>query len=154
MCVTPDFLGLKNSIELLVDSGLEVFAQNLETVDRLTSEVRDSRAGYRQTLEVLSYSKQYKPSVITKTSLMLGLGETHDEVYKTMKDIRSQDVDVLTLGQYMRPTINHLPVKKWYTPEEFYFLKEKAISLGFLDVASGPLVRSSYRADRIASLIK
>ena len=92
--------------------------------------------------------------MITKTSLMLGLGETHDEVYKTMKDIRSQDVDILTLGQYMRPTINHLPVKKWYTPEEFYFLKEKAISLGFLDVASGPLVRSSYRADRIASLIK
>ena len=149
-----DFLGQKNSIELLLDSGLEVFAQNLETVDRLTSEVRDSRAGYRQTLEVLSYSKQYKPSVITKTSLMLGLGETHDEVYKTMKDIRSQDVDILTLGQYMRPTINHLPVKKWYTPEEFYFLKENAISLGFLDVASGPLVRSSYRADRIASLIK
>ena len=152
--LAPDFLGQKNSIELLLDSGLEVFAQNLETVDRLTSEVRDSRAGYRQTLEVLSYSKQYKPSVITKTSLMLGLGETHDEVYKTMKDIRSQDVDILTLGQYMRPTINHLPVKKWYTPEEFYFLKEKAISLGFLDVASGPLVRSSYRADRIASLIK
>ena len=124
--LAPDFLGQKNSIELLLDSGLEV----------------------------LSYSKQYKPSVITKTSLMLGLGETHDEVYKTMKDIRSQDVDILTLGQYMRPTINHLPVKKWYTPEEFYFLKEKAISLGFLDVASGPLVRSSYRADRIASLIK
>ena len=152
--LAPDFLGQTNSIELMLDSGLEVFAQNLETVDRLTSEVRDSRAGYRQTLEVLSYSKQYKPSVITKTSLMLGLGETHDEVYKTMKDIRSQDVDILTLGQYMRPTINHLPVKKWYTPEEFYFLKEKAISLGFLDVASGPLVRSSYRADRIASLIK
>jgi len=152
--LAPDFLGLKNSIELLLDSGLEVFAQNLETVDRLTRKVRDPRAGYRQTLEVLSYSKQYKPSVITKTSLMLGLGETHDEVYKTMKDIRSQDVDILTLGQYMRPTINHLPVKKWYTPEEFYFLKEKAISLGFLDVASGPLVRSSYRADRIASLIK
>ena len=85
---------------------------------------------------------------------MLGLGETHDEVYKTMKDIRSQDVDILTLGQYMRPTINHLPVRKWYTPKEFSFLKEKAISLGFLDVASGPLVRSSYRADRIASLIK
>lgn len=152
--LVPDFLGQKQSIEILLDSGLEVFAQNLETVDRLTSEVRDSRAGYKQTLEVLSYSKQYKPSVITKTSLMLGLGETHDEVYKTMKDIRSQDVDILTLGQYMRPTINHLPVKKWYTPEEFYFLKEKAISLGFLDVASGPLVRSSYRADRIASLIK
>jgi len=152
--LAPDFLGQKNSIKLLLDSGLEVFAQNLETVDRLTRKVRDPRAGYRQTLEVLSYSKQHKPSVLTKTSLMLGLGETHDEIYKTMKDIRRQDVDILTLGQYMRPTINHLPVNKWYTPEEFSFLKEKAINLGFLDVASGPLVRSSYRADRIANLIK
>tara|TARA_B100000427_G_C15319619_1_gene511907 strand:- start:484 stop:741 length:258 start_codon:yes stop_codon:yes gene_type:complete len=85
---------------------------------------------------------------------MLGLGETHEEIYKTMKDIRSKDIDILTLGQYMRPTVNHLPVNKWYTPEEFSFLKEKAISLGFLDVASGPMVRSSYRADRIANIIK
>ena len=83
-----------------------------------------------------------------------GLGETHNEVYKTMKDIRARGVDILTLGQYMRPTANHLPINKWYTPEEFTFLKEKALNLGFLDVASGPMVRSSYRADRIASLIK
>lgn len=152
--LTPDFLGQEVCIETLLDSGLQVFAQNLETVDRLTKKVRDPRAGYEQTLRVLGYAKQYKPSVFTKTSLMLGLGETHDEIYKTMKDIRAQGVDILTLGQYLRPTLNHLPVEKWYSPEEFIFLKEKAISLGFLQVASGPMVRSSYRADRIADLIK
>ena len=152
--LVPDFLGHKKSIETLLNSGLQVFAQNVETVYRLTKKVRDPRAGYEQTLKVLSYSKQYKPSVITKTSLMLGLGETHDEIYETMKDIRAQEVDILTLGQYLRPTLNHLPVEKWYSPEEFIFLKEKAIDLGFLEVASGPMVRSSYRADRIVDLIK
>ena len=152
--LVPDFLGRKKSIETLLNSGLQVFAQNVETVYRLTKKVRDPRAGYEQTLKVLSYSKQYKPSVFTKTSLMLGLGETHDEIYETMKDIRAQEVDILTLGQYLRPTLNHLPVEKWYSPEEFIFLKEKAIDLGFLEVASGPMVRSSYRADRIAELIK
>ena len=152
--LVPDFLGQKQSIEILLDSGLEVFAQNVETVDRLTKEVRDPRASYLQTLGVLSYSKKYKPSILTKTSLMLGLGETYDEIYRAMQDIRDQGVDILTLGQYLRPTINHLPVAKWYSPEEFSFLKEKAISLGFLEVASGPMVRSSYRADRIANLIK
>ena len=152
--LVPDFLGQEDSIALLLDSGLEVFAQNLETVDRLTKKVRDPRAGYEQTLEVLGFSKLYKPSVLTKTSLMLGLGETHHEIYQTMKDIRAQEVDILTLGQYLRPTLNHLPIKKWYSPEEFIFLKEKAISLGFLEVASGPMVRSSYRADRVIDLIK
>ena len=152
--LVPDFLGQEDSIALLLDSGLEVFAQNLETVDRLTKKVRDPRAGYEQTLEVLGFSKLYKPSVLTKTSLMLGLGETHDEIYQTMKDIRAQEVDILTLGQYLRPTLNHLPIEKWYSPEEFIFLKEKAISLGFLEVASGPMVRSSYRADRVIDLIK
>ncbi len=91
--LAPDFLGQKKSIELLLDSGLEVFAQNVETVNRLTNKVRDPRAGYRQTLEILSYSKEYQPTVLTKTSLMLGLGETHNEVYKTMKDIRARGVE-------------------------------------------------------------
>ena len=152
--LVPDFLGKEKSIETLLDSGLQVFAQNVETVYRLTKKVRDPRAGYEQTLKVLSYSKKYKPSVLTKTSLMLGLGETHDEIYETMRDIRAQEVEILTLGQYLRPTLNHLPVEKWYSPEEFIFLKEKAISLGFLEVASGPMVRSSYRADRTSDLIK
>ena len=151
--LVPDFLGNKKSIEVLLNSKLEVFAQNLETVSRLTKRVRDPRAGYDQTLEVLSYTKQYSPSVITKTSLMFGLGETQEEILKTFDDIRETGVDVLTLGQYMRPTVNHLPVEKWYTPEEFAYFKDLAIEIGFLEVASGPIVRSSYRADRIAHLV-
>ena len=151
--LVPDFLGNKKSIEVLLNSKLEVFAQNLETVSRLTKRVRDPRAGYDQTLEVLSYAKQHSPSVITKTSLMFGLGETEEEILKTFDDIRRTGVDVLTLGQYMRPTVNHLPVEKWYTPEEFEYFKDLAIGMGFLEVASGPMVRSSYRADRIAHLV-
>ena len=151
--LVPDFLGNKQSIEILLNSKLEVFAQNLETVSRLTKRVRDPRAGYNQTLEVLSYAKQHSPSVITKTSLMFGLGETEEEILKTFDDIRRTGVDVLTLGQYMRPTVNHLPVEKWYTPEEFEYFKGLAIGMGFLEVASGPMVRSSYRADRIAHLV-
>ena len=151
--LVPDFLGNKQSIEILLNSKLEVFAQNLETVSRLTKRVRDPRAGYNQTLEVLSYAKQHSPSVITKTSLMVGLGETEEEILKTFDDIRRTGVDVLTLGQYMRPTVNHLPVEKWYTPEEFEYFKGLAIGMGFLEVASGPMVRSSYRADRIAHLV-
>ena len=151
--LVPDFLGNKQSIEILLNSKLEVFAQNLETVSRLTKRVRDPRAGYDQTLEVLSYAKQHSPSVITKTSLMFGLGETEEEILKTFDDIRRTGVDVLTLGQYMTPTVNHLPVEKWYTPEEFEYFKDLAIEIGFLEVASGPMVRSSYRADRIAHLV-
>ena len=152
--LVPDFLGNEKSIETLLDSKLEVFAQNLETVKRLTHKVRDHRAGYDQTLEVLSYAKQYSPKTISKTSLMLGLGENEAELLETFKDIRSAGVDVLTLGQYMRPTANHLPVKKWYTPEEFNYYKDLALKIGFQEVASGPMVRSSYRADRIAHLIE
>ena len=151
--LVPDFLGNEQSIEILLNSKLEVFAQNLETVSRLTKRVRDPRAGYDQTLEVLSYAKQHSPSVITKTSLMFGLGETEEEILKTFDDIKGTGVDVLTLGQYMRPTENHLPVEKWYTPEEFEYFKDLAIEIGFLEVASGPMVRSSYRADRIAHLV-
>ena len=152
--LVPDFLGKRESIETLLDSNVEVFAQNLETVKRLTHQVRDHRAGYEQTLEVLAYAKKYSPKTISKTSLMLGLGESEDELLKSFNDIRSAGVDVLTLGQYMRPTINHLPVEKWYSPEEFLYMKNLALDIGFKEVASGPLVRSSYRADKIAHLIK
>ncbi len=151
--LVPDFLGNTESIEILLDSNLEVFAQNLETVKRLTKRVRDPRAGYDQTLKVLSHAKQNSQKIITKTSLMFGLGETKEEILIAFEDIKKAGVDVLTLGQYMRPTINHLPVEKWYTPEEFEYFKKLAIEIGFLEVASGPLVRSSYRADRIAHLI-
>lgn len=151
--LVPDFMGKTRSIETLMDSNLEVFAQNLETVKRLTKRVRDPRAGYEQTLNVLSYAKEYKPSIITKTSLMFGLGETEDEIRESFLDIQDSGVDVLTLGQYMRPTINHLPVTKWYSPQEFEYYKDIALDIGFLEVASGPMVRSSYRADRIAHLV-
>ena len=147
-------MGKRESIETLLDSNVEVFAQNLETVKRLTHQVRDHRAGYEQTLEVLAYAKKYSPKTISKTSLMLGLGESEDELLESFNDIRSAGVDVLTLGQYMRPTINHLPVERWYSPEEFQYMKKLALDIGFKEVASGPLVRSSYRADKIAHLIK
>ena len=151
--LVPDFLGNTKSIEILLDSNLEVFAQNLETVSRLTKRVRDPRAGYDQTLEVLSFAKLHSPEIITKTSLMFGLGETEEEILVAFADIKRAGVDVLTLGQYMRPTINHLPVEKWYTPDEFDYFKRLAIEIGFLEVAAGPMVRSSYRADRIAHLV-
>ena len=150
--LVPDFLGIEASIERLLDSGVEVFAQNIETVRRLTSRVRDPRAGYDQTLRVLRHAKGYRKNIITKTSLMLGLGETHQEIIDTLQDIRDNQVDVLTLGQYLRPTINHLPIKKWFSPKEFNTYKEIALDMGFLEVASGPMVRSSYRADKIAYL--
>jgi len=147
--LTPDFQGMQKDIAVLLDSGLDVFAQNVETVERLTHPVRDNRAGYWQTLNVLAYAKQYRPQVLTKTSLMLGLGETDEEIIQTMDDLRAQQVDILTLGQYLQPTQNHLPVARYVTPETFAALREIGLKKGFFEVASGPLVRSSYRADRI-----
>lgn len=147
--LTPDFQGVEKDIATLLDSGVDVFAQNVETVERLTHPVRDNRAGYWQTLNVLAYAKQYRPDVLTKTSLMLGLGETDDEILQTMDDLRRQNVDILTLGQYLQPTKNHLPVVRYVTPEKFLEFREIGLEKGFFEVASGPLVRSSYRADRV-----
>ena len=147
--LTPDFRGRMGDVETVVDSGLEVFAQNVETVERLTHVVRDPRAGYGQTLDVLEHAKTHRPQVLTKTSLILGLGEEEDEIRRTMDDLRARDVDLLTLGQYLRPTVNHLPVARWVPPEDFERYREWGLERGFLEVASGPLVRSSYRADRI-----
>jgi len=146
--LTPDFSGDHDAVGVVVDSGLEVFAQNLETVERLTHRVRDIRAGYAQTLDVLGFAKRHRPGILTKSSLMLGLGETADEIRAAMTDLRAQNVDVLTLGQYLRPTINHLPVARWVHPDEFSAWREWGLGLGFLEVAAGPLVRSSYRAER------
>ena len=115
--LTPDFKGLSSSIETLVDCGIEVFAQNIETVKRLTHPVRDIRAGYEQTLAVLAESKSINPKVLTKTSLILGLGETDAEIEETMDDLIDNNVDILTLGQYLRPTLNHLPLERWVTPK-------------------------------------
>jgi lipoic acid synthetase len=146
--LTPDFEGVLADVETVVDSGLEVFAQNVETVERLTHPVRDPRAGYRQTLEVLQHAKRHRPAVLTKTSLMLGLGETDAEIRQTMVDLRTAAVDILTLGQYLRPTPNHLNIERFVTPEEFDRYREWALALGFLECVSGPLVRSSYRAEQ------
>lgn len=146
--LTPDFLGLESAIDTLLDSGLDVFAQNVETVKRLTHPVRDPRAGYEQTLDVLRYAAQTS-DVITKTSLMLGLGETDDELLECMDDLRTASVDVLTLGQYLQPTKNHLPVERFVTPEEFERYRTWGLEKGFKEVVSGVFVRSSYRAERV-----
>lgn len=147
--LTPDFQGSTAAIDLLIESGVDVFAQNVETVERLTHPVRDKRASYQQTIDLLAYSKQVAPKVLTKTSLMLGLGETMAEVEQTMDDLRAAKVDILTLGQYLQPTVNHLPVERYVHPDEFKALREIGLAKGFFEVASGPMVRSSYRADRV-----
>jgi len=146
--LTPDFKGLRSSIETLVNCGIQVFAQNIETVKRLTHRVRDIRAGYQQTLDVLATSKAINSQVLTKSSIILGLGETRDEIIDTMDDLLEANVDILTLGQYLRPTLNHLPVARWIKPSEFNELRDIGIKKGFLEVVSGPMVRSSYRAEQ------
>jgi len=146
--LTPDFQGVLRDVETVVDSGLEVFAQNVETVKRLTHPVRDPRASYEQTLAVLEHAKKYKPSVLTKTSLMLGLGETDEEIAQTMDDLRAINVDLLTLGQYLRPTVHHLEVQRFATPAQFDQYREWALAKGFRECVAGPLVRSSYRAEQ------
>ncbi|CAJ1912372.1 unnamed protein product [Cylindrotheca closterium] len=143
--LTPDFQGNKDLIHAVATSGLDVFAHNVETVERLTPFVRDRRAEYQQSLEVLRYAKSLGGS-LTKTSIMLGLGETDEEIQTTLEDLRAAGVDVVTFGQYLQPTKQHLPVKEYVTPEKFEELKLKADAMGFTYVASGPLVRSSYKA--------
>jgi lipoyl synthase len=143
----PDFQGKREPLERLVSSKPEVIAQNVETVERLTHPVRDRRAGYQQTLTLLARVKEMDSSRYTKSSIMLGLGETDTEVYQCMQDLRAHGVDILTLGQYLQPTPNHLPVQAFVTPEKFQeWQKIAEQDLGFLYCASGPLVRSSYRA--------
>ena len=146
--LTPDFQGVMTDVETVVDSGLEVFAQNVETVKRLTHPVRDPRASYEQTMQVLAHAKQHRASVLTKSSLMLGLGETDEEIKQTMDDLRAANVDILTLGQYLRPTPNHLEIQRWVTPEQFAEYREWALARGFVECVSGPMVRSSYRAEK------
>ena len=152
--LAPDFEGKKKSISILLSSNLDVFAQNVETVERLTQRVRDPRAGYYQTLNVLKEAKKINSKVLTKTSLMLGLGETAKEIKSTLIDAFSVGVEILTLGQYLRPTLNHLPVEKYIPPEEFLYYQDMAKEIGFKEVASGPMVRSSYRADKTAHLLE
>jgi len=147
--LTPDFGGNWHSVATVLAAGVVTYAQNLETVERLTQYVRDPRAGYRQTLEVLTFAKREYPNVFTKTSLMLGLGETDEEIDRTLTDIRAADVDIVTLGQYLRPTPNHLPVARFVTPQQFKIYRDLALAKGFFEAVAGPLVRSSYRAERV-----
>lgn len=147
--LTPDFQGVHEWVDRVIDTGLEVFAQNVETVRRLTHPVRDPRAGYDRTLDVLAHAKERNPKVLTKTSLMLGLGETEEEIDETMDDLRAIGVDIVTFGQYLRPTVNHLPVERFVPPEDFAKYRQWGLAKGFLEVVSGPLVRSSYRAERV-----
>ncbi|KAJ8906153.1 hypothetical protein NDN08_002648 [Rhodosorus marinus] len=145
-CLVSDFQGRHSSVQALAQSGLDVYAHNLETVERLQRHVRDRRAGYRQSLDVLKAAKGFRRGLFTKTSLMLGLGETDDEIRQTLRDLRDVDVDVVTFGQYLRPTSKHLSIVEYVTPEKFEMWKEESEKMGFRYVASGPLVRSSYKA--------
>jgi len=144
--LTPDFGGNLDCVELVANAGLDVFAHNIETIERLTPFVRDPRAKYRQSLKVLEHVKKVQPDLVTKTSIMLGLGEKDEEVEQTMQDLRNVGVDCLTLGQYMQPTKRHLKVIEYVTPEKYAHWEKRGIELGFLYTASGPLVRSSYKA--------
>jgi lipoyl synthase len=142
----PDFRGDEDSIKKVVESKPEVISHNIETVTRLTPKVRDARASYEQSLLVLKKIKDMNSLIYTKSSIMLGLGETEEEIIQTMRDLRSVGVNILTMGQYLQPTPKHLPVVQYVTPEKFNWFRKIAERMGFVYVASGPLVRSSYRA--------
>ena len=146
--LTSDFNGSRDAIRTVVQSPIKVFAQNIETVKRLTHPIRDPRAGYAKTLKVLKAAKEINPDIITKTSLIVGLGEKDAEIYQTFEDLRNHDVDIITLGQSLRPTLNHHPIDRWVKPKQFDQYREKGLKYGFLEVISGPMVRSSYRAER------
>ncbi|KAG7141157.1 Lipoyl synthase like protein [Verticillium longisporum] len=144
--LTGDFWGNLDMVKIVAESGLDVYAHNVETVEALTPFVRDRRATFQQSLGVLAAAKEAKPGLITKTSMMLGLGEQDHEIEDALKQLRKANVDIVTFGQYMRPTKRHLKVEKYVTPDEFEKWRLRALDLGFLYCASGPLVRSSYKA--------
>ncbi|CAL5208406.1 unnamed protein product [Lathyrus oleraceus] len=145
--LVPDFRGNAECVEKVSKSGLDVFAHNIETVEELQSAVRDHRAKFKQSLDVLMMAKDYAPAgTLTKTSIMLGCGETPDQIVKTMEKVRAAGVDVMTFGQYMRPSKRHMPVSEYITPEAFEKYQTLGMEMGFRYVASGPMVRSSYKA--------
>jgi lipoic acid synthetase len=142
----PDFRGNESSLKEIVKSQPEVISHNIETVSRLTPKVRDARASYEQSLLVLKKIKDLNSFIYTKSSIMLGLGESEDEVIQTITDLKSSGVSIFTIGQYLQPTPKHLPVIEFISPDKFSWFREIAEKMGFVYVASGPLVRSSYRA--------
>lgn len=145
-CLTGDYAGDLDMVSLVAGSGLDVYAHNVETVEALTPMVRDRRATFRQSLAVLRAAKAANPTLITKTSIMLGLGETESQIQDALRELRAIDVDVVTFGQYMRPTKRHMAVHEYVRPDVFDMWKDRALEMGFLYCASGPLVRSSYKA--------
>ncbi|MFH0848613.1 MAG: lipoyl synthase [archaeon] len=145
----PDFQGKRASLRSVLDSSPDVLSHNIETVRSLQAKVRDPRASYDQSLSVLEKAKILKPRVITKSSMMLGFGESEDEVISTMKDLRNVSVDILTIGQYLRPSKRHIEVHNYIHPNRFDYLRELGERMGFACVSAGPLVRSSYRIDEI-----
>jgi lipoic acid synthetase len=146
--LTPDFKGDMNAVARVMDAGPHVFNHNMETVPRLYRRVRP-QANYRQSLGVLRFARQYRPEVMTKSGFMAGLGEAPDEVEQLLRDLRDQNVDVATIGQYLQPTRRNLPVAEYVTPAQFEKYREFGLALGFRMVFSGPLVRSSYMADLV-----
>ncbi|KAI9796055.1 MAG: hypothetical protein M1835_004721 [Candelina submexicana] len=144
--LTGDYAGDLEMVRTVAQSGLDVYAHNLETVEELTPQVRDRRAKFRQSLRVLDMAKKAKEGLITKTSIMLGLGETEEQLWDTLRELRKVNVDVVTFGQYMRPTKRHMKVEEYVTPAVFEMWRQRALDMGFLYCASGPLVRSSYKA--------
>jgi len=144
--LTSDFLGDRDAIATVIDAAPEIMSHNIETVRRLTRQVR-SRSDYDRSIEVLRLSREINPEMVTKSSIMLGLGETRDDVAETMEDLRGADVGLLNIGQYLQPSRTHLPVQRYWLPEEFAELRDLALAKGFVHCDSGPLVRSSYHAD-------
>lgn len=146
--LTPDFLGNRAAVERVLEARPEVYNHNMETVPRLYHKVR-GRADYQRSLDLLGHVKRRTPEIVTKSGLMLGIGETVDELFEALADLRSVGCDTLTLGQYLAPTLKHVPVARFVPPEEFDLLGKAARTLGFRHVASGPFVRSSYHADEM-----
>ena len=149
----PDFQGLDEALQIVVDARPDVLNHNTESVPRLYRVVR-SGARYERTLRLLDNAKKFSPGIVTKSGLMVGLGETMTELVDVFRDLAERRVDILTVGQYLRPSRDHLPIARFYTPEEFQYLKEEALRLGFRHVESGPLVRSSYHAHEQADGVR
>ena len=144
--LTPDFEGNLDSLQVVMDAGPDTFNHNIETVRRVFPRVR-AKGDFDLSLKILSQAREFNRTAVTKSGMMVGLGETMDEIVQTMEDLRKADCELLTIGQYLRPSQKHAPISKWYTPKEFEELRKQGENLGFKNVASGPLVRSSYHAE-------
>jgi lipoyl synthase len=148
--LTPDFLGDLSAVDCVLQAAPEVFNHNMETVPRLYRKVR-GRASYQRSLDLLAHVKRHSPGIVTKSGLMLGLGETTEELFEVLADLRVAGCDTLTLGQYLAPTLKHIPVARYIPPSEFDALAARARTLGFQKVVAGPFVRSSYHADEMVA---